>query len=116
MTMAAPCSNADQFELRPNPKETAMASIIPFLRNDGFDPDAVRAMSTALEEVCRMFKVGHDQRAREVMAARIIELAQRGERDPERLRDRVLREAGATAWVVHAGATGFSRGPDTRES
>jgi hypothetical protein len=30
------------------------------------------------------------------MAVRIIELARSGERDPERLRDRVLREAGTT--------------------
>jgi hypothetical protein len=28
------------------------------------------------------------------MAVRIIELARRGERDPEQLRDRVLRESG----------------------
>jgi len=33
------------------------------------------------------------------MAVRIIELARRGECDPERLRDRVLREAGATPSV-----------------
>ena len=73
-----------------------MATIIPFLQDDAFDPDALRAMSTALEDVCRMLKVDHDQGAREVMAVRIIELARRGERDPERLSDRVLREAGAT--------------------
>jgi hypothetical protein len=42
----------------------------------------------------------HDQGAREVVALRIIELAQRGERDPERLRDRVLRESNAMSSVV----------------
>jgi hypothetical protein len=52
-----------------------------------------------------MLKVDHDQGAREVMAVRIIELARRGERDPERLRDRVLREAGATPSVVDAATT-----------
>lgn len=76
--------------------ETAVATITPMSRDDAFDPDALRAMSTALDEVCRMLKVDHDQRAREVMAVRIIQLAQSGERDPQRLRDRVLREAGAT--------------------
>ena len=72
-----------------------MATIIPFLRDEAFDPDALRAMSTALEEVCRTLQVNGDQHAREVMALRIIELARRGERDPELLRDRVLWESGA---------------------
>ena len=78
-----------------------MATIIPFLQDDAFDPEALRAMSTALEEVCRILMVNGDQRAREAMAVRIIELARRGERDPERLRDRVLREAGATPHDVN---------------
>jgi hypothetical protein len=73
-----------------------MATIIPILRDDAFDPDALRAMSTVLEEVCRTLKVDGDQGVREVMATRIIELARRGERDPERLRNRVLQEASTT--------------------
>jgi hypothetical protein len=73
-----------------------MATIIPFLQDNAFDPDALRAMSTALEEVCRKLQVNGDRRAREAMAIRIIQLARRGERDPERLSDRLLREAGAT--------------------
>jgi hypothetical protein len=73
-----------------------MTKIIPLLQDDAFGPDALRAMSTALEEVCRMLKIDHDQGAREAMAVRIIELARSGERDPERLRDQVLREAGTT--------------------
>jgi hypothetical protein len=77
-----------------------MATIIPFLRDDVFDPEALRAMSIAFDEVCRTLQVNGDQHAREVMAARIIELARRGERDPARLRDRVLWEAGASPSVV----------------
>jgi hypothetical protein len=73
-----------------------MATIIPILQDDAFGPEALRAMSTALEEVCRVLKLDHDQGAREAMALHIIQLARHGERDPERLRDRVLREAGAT--------------------
>jgi hypothetical protein len=79
-----------------------MSDISPFLEGDAFGPDALQAMSTALEKVCRTLNIDHDQGAREVMAVRIIELARRGERDPERLRDRVLREAGATPSVVVA--------------
>jgi hypothetical protein len=79
-----------------------MAAIIPFLQDDAFDPDALQAMSVALEEVCRELQVNGDQRAREAVAVRIIELARRGERDPDRLRDRVLREAGAPPPVLPA--------------
>ncbi|HLQ89360.1 MAG TPA: hypothetical protein VK148_04925 [Xanthobacteraceae bacterium] len=79
-----------------------MTEIIPFLQDDAFGPDELRAMSTALEEVCRMLEVDHDQGAREVIAARILELARRGECDPERLRDRVLREADAAPAVADA--------------
>jgi hypothetical protein len=82
-----------------------MTKIIPFLQEDAFGPDALRAMSTAVEGVCRKLKVDHDQGAREVVAVRIIDLARRGECDPERLRDRVLREASATPWVVGAAPT-----------
>jgi hypothetical protein len=74
-----------------------MTTISPFLQDqdDVFDPDALQAMSIALEDVCRTLQVNGDQRARETMAVRILELARRGERDPERLRNRVLQEAGA---------------------
>jgi len=82
-----------------------MTKIIPFVQEDAFGPDALRAMSTALEEVCRMLKVDHDQGAREVVAVRVIKLARCGECDPERLRDRVLREAGATPSVIDAAPT-----------
>jgi hypothetical protein len=77
-----------------------MATIIPFLQDNAFDPEAVRAMSNALEDVCTKLELNGDQRARETMAARIIELARRGERDPERLSERVLREAGAAPSAV----------------
>jgi hypothetical protein len=73
-----------------------MATILPFLREQpAFDPEMIEAMSTALDEACRALKLSEDAtREREVVAVRIIELARRGERDPVRLRDRVLREAG----------------------
>jgi hypothetical protein len=44
----------------------------------------------ALNAPIATLQVDSDQHAREVMAGRIIELARRGERDPARLRDRVL--------------------------
>jgi hypothetical protein len=71
-----------------------MAAIIPFLKNTtAFDPDDITAMSMALDDVCKELKINGDLTAREVVAIRIIELAQRGERSPTKLRDRLLSEA-----------------------
>ena len=53
-------------------------------------------MSTAFDEACRALKLPDGaKRERETVAVRIIELARRGERNSERLCERVLREAGA---------------------
>ena len=71
-----------------------MPTILPFLKDQSaFEPEAVRAMSEALDEVCEGLGVNRDNRARETIAVRIIELAQRGQLDVNHLRDRVLREA-----------------------
>jgi hypothetical protein len=71
-----------------------MPDIIPFLNEESaIDPRDIRAMSMALDDVCKSLKLSSDQRARETVAVRIIELARRGERSPTKLRDRVLAEA-----------------------
>jgi hypothetical protein len=74
-----------------------MGTIIQFLREqNAFDPEATSAMSAAFEEVCRALKLlDGDSHGREAIAAQIIELARRGEKDPIRLRDRVLGDASA---------------------
>jgi hypothetical protein len=71
-----------------------MATIIPFLSGQSaFEPEATHAMSVAFDAVCQALKVGGNARAKEAIAVRIIELARCGERDPERIRDRLIREA-----------------------
>jgi hypothetical protein len=72
-----------------------MAAIIPFLqpRQAAFEQEDIAAMSMALDDVCMQLKIDGDNSAREVIAIRIIELAQRGERSPTGLRDRLLLEA-----------------------
>lgn len=72
----------------------AMGTILPFLRNgeNVFDPKDVTAMSMALDDVCKSLNLP-DGPDKEVVAARIIDLARRGIRSPTVLRDRVLREA-----------------------
>jgi hypothetical protein len=58
-----------------------------------FEPDDIETMSLAYEEVCNALHINGDARARETIAVRVIELAQRGERRRTVLRDRVLAEA-----------------------
>jgi len=72
-------------------------SITPFLKYAAFDQDDIKAMSTALDEVCIELQINGDNTAREVVAMRIIELARRGERGPAQLRDRVLGEANGSS-------------------
>jgi hypothetical protein len=73
-----------------------MGTIIPFLRDQAvFEPEVTRAMSAAFDEVCRALDLSDgDSRGRETVAMRVIELVRRGVRDPEVLRQRMLREAG----------------------
>jgi hypothetical protein len=74
-----------------------MGVILPFVLTGAFEPDDIDAMSVACEEVCNSLHINGDALARETIAARVIELAQRGERCPTVLRDRVLAEANASA-------------------
>jgi hypothetical protein len=80
-----------------------MGTILPFLReffrDSVFEPHDVASMSRALDDVCAVMKLGDDSPARETMAARIIDLARRGERSPTRLRDRVPYEAGLAEYA-----------------
>jgi hypothetical protein len=62
------------------------------LQNQAFDPLQIEAMAYAFEAVCQERKLRplQDDPQRELVAKKVIELAQRGERDPTRLRDLVL--------------------------
>jgi hypothetical protein len=70
-----------------------MATILPFVKDGVFDQKDITAMSMALDDVCRLPNLRDDNSAKEVIASRIIELARSGERNPTRLRDRVLHAA-----------------------
>ena len=60
-----------------------------------FDPQAITAMSKALEETCAALQVNGQTKDREIIAARIIDLARNGVIDATALRDRVVAEAKA---------------------
>jgi hypothetical protein len=74
-----------------------MAAIFPFLQQQSvFEPEVTQAMSIAFDEACLALKLPYKAaRERETVAVRIVEWARRGLRDPIRLRDQVLRDAGA---------------------
>jgi len=70
--------------------------IVPFLQDHAFEPEQIKAMSWALEQICKALH-GCDDRSRAAIATRIIELARRGECNGIALRDRVLNEASLAA-------------------
>jgi hypothetical protein len=73
-----------------------MASILPFIRARGdFDDETTRLMGEAFD-TARASLDGYDEPELfyEIIAARIIEAAMKGERDPIRLRDAGLAALG----------------------
>jgi hypothetical protein len=62
-----------------------------FLKEATFDPEAIRAMTTAFEAVCEALRLApRSDSVTEIVARKVIEVTGTGERDPERIRDLVL--------------------------
>jgi len=67
---------------------------MPF-RNEGFDPEVLKAMTDAYEKACATMRTGpHAELAKEVLAKRIIELARGGCTDADKLCAEVLKTYG----------------------
>ncbi len=64
-----------------------MAQIIPFMRpHTAFDPETAALLAAAYEKAIEKLDGGGCQKAAsEIIAKRIVTLAAKGERDPERL-------------------------------
>ena len=60
-----------------------------------FEPDAILAMSQALEDACKALHIDGQISDREVVATRIIDLARNGVIDPKALSARVVAEVKA---------------------
>jgi hypothetical protein len=60
-----------------------------------FEPDAIEVMSQALESACAALNVDGQIHDRQVVAARIIDLARNGVIDAKALSDRVVAEVKA---------------------
>jgi len=69
--------------------------ITPYLRSRVFEPDTIRAMGVAFEKACRSLGLSLTPDAMTESVARVIvELAEAGETDAERLYRRVLAHFG----------------------
>ena len=67
----------------------------PYLESRVFEPETLEAMGMALEKACRKLRLAPTQdAATEIVAKVIIELAERGESDAERLYEGVLAHFG----------------------
>jgi hypothetical protein len=76
-------------------------TIVPFPKENVFGPQDIQAMSTALEDVCKILNLADEaRRERELLARRIIAFAHQGQREAALLRDCTLREivSGRSEW------------------
>lgn len=71
------------------------SSIVPLFRDSGFDAEATQTLGKAYDIACRsLHPKGRPPVVQESVARRIIEAAQRGERDPDRLASLALAGLG----------------------
>ena len=67
--------------------------ILPYLAGRAFEPESIRQMSLALENVCEKLELRlTDDPATRLVASTIIELTQRGVRDASTLTAMTLKE------------------------
>jgi hypothetical protein len=68
-------------------------AVYRLFKDKAFEPEAITMMTSAHAEVCRALGLSdRDGPAANVVAKKVIEFAQRGERDASRLRDHVLQD------------------------
>jgi hypothetical protein len=73
--------------------------IYRLLENSAFEPEDIEALGRAYEEA--LGKLGLSDRSNrvcELVARKIIEMAQQGERDPQRLRDLAIMAITSEGW------------------
>jgi hypothetical protein len=68
--------------------------LVRLLQHSAFEPERIEMMSAAFEQACRELGVTTEDPLREIVARRIIECAQTGERDQARLCAYALKALG----------------------
>jgi hypothetical protein len=62
-----------------------------FRPNASFSPEVISLMAVGFEKACRSLQISGQAVVREAVAKKIIELAQKGERDPVRMSEWTLK-------------------------
>jgi hypothetical protein len=66
-------------------------AVYRLFKNKAFEPEAITMMTRAYADVCRTLGLSdRDHPEANAVAQKVVEFAQRGERDPVRLREHVL--------------------------
>jgi len=67
--------------------------IRPFLNGEEFDQETLRMLGVAFEQTCIALRIGDcDDEIRQAIANKIIEIAKTGERSPDLLCERALKD------------------------
>jgi hypothetical protein len=70
-------------------------NVVPLFKDRAFEPQATAIMAAAYDRACEtLHDVGQAALVREIIAKRIVEVAQTGERDPQELCARALLALG----------------------
>ncbi len=69
-------------------------TITPFLKHQAFGPETIQAMAVAFRKACERLRLSETSTdaAAQLVASKIIDLAQRGEQEPDVLCRRALAE------------------------
>ena len=71
--------------------------LTPYLKGAVFDPQAIEAMNRAFEALCKSLQLtDRTDKQAEIVARKVIDLGRAGERDPQRIHDRVLLDVNAS--------------------
>jgi|HubBroStandDraft_6_1064221.scaffolds.fasta_scaffold6652144_1 hypothetical protein len=66
--------------------------IYPLLRSQAFDPELINTMAIVFEDILRDSKLtDRTDPLATIIANKVIEVVQTGERDPQRIREKVLQ-------------------------
>jgi hypothetical protein len=72
-----------------------MGTVVSYFNGSAFDSQATHAMGEAFDLACSNMRIGgQPEVVREIMAARIIQAARSGERDPNRLAAKAMDAVG----------------------
>jgi hypothetical protein len=81
-----------------------VSKVVRLFNETSFDSETTYIMRVAYDKACRQL---HDssqpELVQEIIAARIVKLAREGERNPDRLCERVLQTVGLAEYLLRQG-------------